>query len=463
MKKRLLSLAAVAAIAPAFLAFAEGETPTLTEIWKYQGVELNDGWDGTAPAWSSEDAIKSKPCARFATGKDGHIYTINMMTMSIAEITKDGMKDLYKLPSLEGRSFKDLDGNMVDDYYGTAISMDDAGNFLIGHYFVKPELSSRIWSVYNPTTGEIKHIDLGYPNGMSREEYIDDLNTGACGLGRIDCVGRVAGDFSQEAVFFIATPGYSKGGANNIRMVYSTGAYDGTLSGTEFFADEYISTYLVGSTCNIIQPTITDMSLIGDTMQEHFDWYIFNSTEGGMWDVIGYQGGALHAADCANFSAAWKADPRAHNNGFDSFVLDGKRYFVHGYSDNLEGNPMCMDIAVFDNNGEVVAKWSNPEYMSSAGYNSIVAQPQEDGTALIHVYVSTGSTNIHGIKDGPGCGAAAVVKFDPTGSAGIADIEIDSANAPAVYYNLQGVKVANPENGIYVVNRGGKVTKEIIK
>ena len=37
------------------------------------------------------------------------------------------------------------------------------------------------------------------------------------------------------------------------------------------------------------------------------------------------------------------------------------------------------------------------------------------------------------------------------------------AEGPAVYYNLQGVQVANPENGVYIVRRGNKVTKELIR
>ncbi len=47
---------------------------------------------------------------------------------------------------------------------------------------------------------------------------------------------------------------------------------------------------------------------------------------------------------------------------------------------------------------------------------------------------------------------------------GIYDIAVDEAdNAPAVYYNLQGVQVANPENGVYIVRRGNKGTKELIR
>ncbi len=41
-------------------------------------------------------------------------------------------------------------------------------------------------------------------------------------------------------------------------------------------------------------------------------------------------------------------------------------------------------------------------------------------------------------------------------------IETD-ANAPAVYYNLQGVRVENPSQGIYIVKRGNKVTKQVVR
>lgn len=43
------------------------------------------------------------------------------------------------------------------------------------------------------------------------------------------------------------------------------------------------------------------------------------------------------------------------------------------------------------------------------------------------------------------------------------DSVVAEENAPAVYYNLQGVKVANPENGVYVVRQGNKVSKVLVK
>ncbi len=44
----------------------------------------------------------------------------------------------------------------------------------------------------------------------------------------------------------------------------------------------------------------------------------------------------------------------------------------------------------------------------------------------------------------------------------VATIEADE-NAPVEYYNLQGIRVANPENGLYIVKQGNKISKRIIK
>ena len=48
-------------------------------------------------------------------------------------------------------------------------------------------------------------------------------------------------------------------------------------------------------------------------------------------------------------------------------------------------------------------------------------------------------------------------------SSGIGSVEIEDTDAPAVYYNLQGVRVENPSSGIVIRVQGGKATKMIIK
>ncbi len=44
------------------------------------------------------------------------------------------------------------------------------------------------------------------------------------------------------------------------------------------------------------------------------------------------------------------------------------------------------------------------------------------------------------------------------GNAGVADVVVD-ANLPVVYYNLQGMRVNNPENGVYIRVQGNNSTK----
>ena len=48
-------------------------------------------------------------------------------------------------------------------------------------------------------------------------------------------------------------------------------------------------------------------------------------------------------------------------------------------------------------------------------------------------------------------------------STGVDSVEIDDANAEAVYYNLQGVRVQNPSNGIYIMVKGNKSSKVVIR
>lgn len=52
--------------------------------------------------------------------------------------------------------------------------------------------------------------------------------------------------------------------------------------------------------------------------------------------------------------------------------------------------------------------------------------------------------------------------YNDSKATGIADIVADE-NAEAEYFNLQGVKVVKPENGLYIVRRGNTVTKELLR
>lgn len=77
-----------------------------------------------------------------------------------------------------------------------------------------------------------------------------------------------------------------------------------------------------------------------------------------------------------------------------------------------------------------------------------------DVTVVVTIFVDENNNNAKSIS-------LYVINYAPVQSSGIEDIEVEAGEA--VYYNLQGVEVANPENGIYIVRCGNKVTKEVIR
>ena len=70
------------------------------------------------------------------------------------------------------------------------------------------------------------------------------------------------------------------------------------------------------------------------------------------------------------------------------------------------------------------------------------------GSAQSVVFTATGTTTINTIT----------VTYDTA----TAIEEVATDNAPVEYYNLQGVKVANPENGIFIKKQGSKTTKVVL-
>lgn len=53
-------------------------------------------------------------------------------------------------------------------------------------------------------------------------------------------------------------------------------------------------------------------------------------------------------------------------------------------------------------------------------------------------------------------------RFTNNANSGIENITVDE-NAPVEYYNLQGIKVENPENGMFIRRQGSKAQKVIIR
>lgn len=82
------------------------------------------------------------------------------------------------------------------------------------------------------------------------------------------------------------------------------------------------------------------------------------------------------------------------------------------------------------------------------------------GGSLFWYYPSSDPDHVYSMKEEYTANSTIIVPE----AAGVESVVVeDSANAPKEYFNLQGVRVANPENGLYIVRQGNKVTKTFIR
>ena len=121
---------------------------------------------------------------------------------------------------------------------------------------------------------------------------------------------------------------------------------------------------------------------------------------------------------------------------------------------NLDGTD--ASIKVFNTNGTTLEL--ERAYVAQDGYSYIYATTTEEGLTY------SGSIYASGFVDGWDDNAFYVTfDFDDNTFSGIDTIDNDSTNNCVEYFNLQGVRIDNPENGIYIRRQGSKVSKVMVK
>ena len=304
----------------------------------------------------------------------------------------------------------------------TAVMVDDAGNILANvGTGAGSETTCQNW-VLLPASDR---------NAMQLL-HIDEFPSADVALGRVDIPANLVGNIEEGAYLHI-TPNSSA-----LMPVMYIGLDD---DGKIYYDAENSWTLMSANTF--------DSSTNVATFQTAED--ILNATEEGEVAAKTYvrwrgQGAPFTwNAETAQFEKN-TAIPQgnASTPGMGIFEINEVQYIVVPVTSATNGT-RGSSVAVYNlADGTEVASWDS---LGAVDYyiGSVTARANEDGTAYIYVA---------GHKDCFG-----ILKFTP-GASAIESIAAD--NAAVEYYNLQGVKVAKAENGLFIKKQGNKAVKVVL-
>ena len=388
---------------------------------------LTKVWQNT----SSVPGLANTGDIRFAAVSNGKLLTVDKANMKILELTASGSSDYYDCSSA-------MSTHWPDATMGPAIACDDAGNILIncgwsgaasGSQFVL--ISADLKSTYK--------IDFSTIDGYT--------------AARCDQMGRIRGNMlSSEGGYVFIVP-------DKTSSVLIAKIANGKIDADYSQVSNTIAAVTLSTSC-CPQPAFATVAEIDDLMDTNSDLsnaFIMRS-RGVPGSVFAWNSDNSDMEKAWTFtakSAAGHTLVNASVEGFDWFTLYDKSYFVMPMTSDGTTGTRGSIFGIYDNEGTLVACWSDGEKTGlGACFGSFVVVPNNDYSVYIYHFV-------------PGTVAEKFTfAVEPKSTVAVEGIEIapvEDVVVPVEYYNLQGVRVANPENGIYIVRRGNKVTKEYIR
>ena len=184
--------------------------------------------------------------------------------------------------------------------------------------------------------------------------------------------------------------------------------------------------------------------------------------------ATGYVSGANNARDGVMASPVLDLDGRKNITlGFETAVNQFKKDGA-----NLSGDAMAeildyVSVVVAEvTSDEMPAEWTKVGEVTlpaSQSWNFIAQNPAIDLSAYAGKKVRVGFRYVSTEECAGTWEVKNVVVKGQKNDTAVTDVEADNTDAPAVYYNMQGVRVATPSAGLYIVVRGNKVTKQYIR
>lgn len=328
------------------------------------------------------------------------------------------------------------------------IGVDDAGNVWIGSYVGKTE---------NEATPLKIHVVTDVENGICGTRWDLALPASeASTCGRIDYCD-VAGDVTGETMDAVcmaplnATANYMY----RWRLYQGENYWEGDFEG--YVCWDLSSTLLETYPADVTAWSTSGCAIVSDDNAEWQYFYVdgFNTCPS-LYDISRtYVDGFSNAVDLS---------PSVGTIGITEFSIADKNFIA--YSKNYYSSDPGCQVGI----AEVGA---NYEFDGMKEYWLLPANglgTTTDGGTRIHniatfnVEDENGNQGVYLLSYKANNGIAVyIIAEKDFKDAGVEDITVDNSNVPATYYNLQGMEIANPENGIYLVKRGNNVTKELVK
>ena len=519
---------------------------------------LNKAWEVTTGVPGSASGGEF----RFATARDGKILVTDKANKKIMAIDEEGMTELYDLAEafdthygVDAKVISKIDtivsetnDSTFDTTWtdvrnvpgaATGITVDDAGNILVGTGFPNAASSTDLIIISADLQNSYK-LQLTLPEGVS--------------AGRIDQYGKIVGDMLSEegAYLWLAINGQSKVAIIKIANGEQVEDYSQ--------ASENVTVSM--NTSVLAQPAFFTVEEIDALMDENANLSnsFWSRNRGSAQNMYGWNEDATEQVilQLTENDANGVTTKNAGAEGFATFKIGDVTYFAVPMS--LDGAARSAAIGVYDETGKLHATWVPEGVATGMGQMGSIAVEaiNEDAVAIYRfipgviaakytfalaeeveypaelyivgfdnnwdpanptvipmsdeagIYTATLEFSSNTFKFSEAKGdwdtfnakaiciandatvelnqATALYKYADTNctanveagkeytveinlvdntitikeGSGVEGIEAND-NVPAVYYNLQGVKVANPENGVFIKVQGNKASKVLVK
>ena len=297
------------------------------------------------------------------------------------------------------------------NFTGVAITCDDAGNLLVNTGIYTS--SATAWNIVAASNKAVTPITVTFPSDIAS--------------GNTYHVGRIVGNMlSSEGAYVYLT----RAAINKVACVkIVNGAIAAVTSSDAINGVEAAQV----QTVSYAQPSMETVAQINASSKPANCFYFRDRALKNYFTTS--------ATSFAAPSSAYLTD------GGDVVTLSGKTYamFPSGNGASVHGSAFSI---VETSSKEVVAEEKN-SVTSVAYYQSLVFEKVSETKANIYQYYAGGKV--------------AMYTFEVPGDlTGIESVGAEDVEAPVEYYNLQGVKVANPAKGLYIKKQGKKTTKVIL-